>query len=211
LEIRQTGALGSGEVKIGGAGILAVNVAGGGHVTLNNPIAGDGYLVKEAQGTLTIGSKSNTFIGTRLEEGVLEVGYATALGRSLKLNGGTLSVLGDTNFTVPVTVGGSLLVTPAAGSVTEMSGMFTGNGVLSKAGSGVLRVTGTLNVSSGVLEVVNAESGAGGIMKAGSGTLLWSGTGTVQGAGCGSGPGGNIAGRGRPDSEGRDKAWDGQA
>jgi len=182
LEIRQTGALGSGEVKIGGAGILAVNVAGGGHVTLNNPIAGDGYLVKEAQGTLTIGSKSNTFIGTRLEEGVLEVGYATALGRSLKLNGGTLSVLGDTNFTVPVTVGGSLLVTPAAGSVTEMSGMFTGNGVLSKAGSGVLRATGTLNVNSGVLAVVNAESGAGGIMKAGSGTLLWSGTGTVQGA-----------------------------
>ena len=182
LEIRQTGALGSGEVKIGAGGILAVNVAAGGYVTLNNPIAGDGYLVKEAQGTLRIDSTSNLFIGTRLEEGVLEVGYAAALGRSLKLNGGTLSVRGDTNFAVPVTVGGSLTVTPAAGSVTEMSGAFDGNGVLSKAGPGVLRVSGTLTVSSGVLEVANAESGAGGIVKAGAGTLLWSGTGTVQGA-----------------------------
>jgi autotransporter-associated beta strand protein len=181
LEIRRTGALGFGEVRIGNAGQLAVNVGAGERVTLDNAIAGDGYLVKEAEGVLTIGSKSNTFIGTRLEEGVLEVGYAAALGRSLRLNGGTLSVLGDTKFAVPVTVGGSLAVNPAAGSVTEMTGLLTGNGVLSKAGAGVLRVSGTLDVSGGVLEVVGAESGAVGLVKAGAGTLLWSGTGTVQG------------------------------
>ena len=182
LEIRRSGALGTGEVRIGSAGLLAVNVGAGERVTLNNAIAGDGYLVKEAQGVLTIGSTSNTFIGTRLEEGILEVGYAAALGRSLRLNGGTLSVLGNTNFTAPVTVGGSLSVTPAAGSITEMSGMFTGNGVLSKTGQGVLRMSGTLSVSSGVLEVVSAESGAGGLVKAGPGTLSWIGTGTVQGS-----------------------------
>ncbi|RFC43194.1 MAG: Autotransporter-associated beta strand repeat-containing protein, partial [Verrucomicrobia bacterium] len=182
LEIRQSGALGSGLVTIGASANLAVNVGANEHVTLSNNIAGDGYLVKESQGTLTVGSKGNQFLGTRLEEGVLEVASGTALGKSLALNGGTLSTSMDVSFTVPVKVGGNMTVAPAAGSVTEMSGGFSGNGVLTKAGAGVLQISGILSVSSGMLEVVNAQSGAGGIEKAGSGTLLWSGSGTVRGS-----------------------------
>ena len=181
LEISQSGALGSGLVTIGASANLAVNVGANQRVTLDNKIAGDGYLVKESKGTLSVGSTGNQFLGTRLEDGVLEVASGTALGKSLLLNGGTLSLSKDVNFSVPVTVGGNMIVAPAVGSVTEISGGFSGNGVLTKAGTGILQFSGTLTVSSGLLEVVNAQSGANGIEKKGLGTLLWSGTGSIRG------------------------------
>lgn len=83
---------------------------------------------------------------------------------------------------MPVTVGGTLSVAPAVGSVTEISGGFSGNGVLTKAGTGVLQFSGALTVNSGLLEVVNAQSGASGLEKAGLGTLLWSGSGSIRGS-----------------------------
>jgi len=182
LEIRNTGALGSGAVSIGTSASLNVNVGANETVVLSNNISGDGYLIKESKGKLSVTSSGNKFLGTRLMDGILDVSSATALGSKLALNGGTLSSSVDLNFSIPVTVGGTLTVSPGAGSVTEMSGGFSGNGVLTKSGAGTLRISGTLSVDSGVLEVVNATSGSGGLEKAGTGTLLWSGTGTVQGS-----------------------------
>ena len=182
LEIRQSGALGSGSVAIGASASLNVNVGANETVVLSNNISGDGYLIKESKGKLAVTSSGNKFLGTRLMDGILDVSSATALGSKLALNGGTLSSSVDLNFSIPVTVGGTLSVSPGAGSVTEMSGGFSGNGVLTKTGAGVLKISGTLSVDSGVLEVVNATSGSGGLEKAGLGTLLWSGSGTVQGS-----------------------------
>ena len=180
LEIQHTGALGGSAISIGASASLSVNVAPNERVTLSNPIVGDGYLVKESKGTLSVASLNNTFIGTRLEEGVLEVADASALGRSLALNGGTLSLSSTTTFTVPVRVGGTLKVAPSAGSVTEMTGLFSGNGVLTKTGPGVLQISGTLKVDHGLLEVVNAQSGANGLTKEGAGTLVWRGAGSLE-------------------------------
>ncbi|MEI7773994.1 MAG: autotransporter-associated beta strand repeat-containing protein, partial [Verrucomicrobiota bacterium] len=182
LEIRQSGALGSGLVSIGTSASLNVNVGANETVVLSNNISGDGYLIKESKGKLSVTSSGNKFLGTRLMDGVLDVSSATALGSKLALNGGTLSSSVDLNFSIPVTLGGTMNVSPGAGSVTEMSGGFSGNGVLTKTGAGVLKISGTLSVDSGVLEVVNATSGSGGLEKAGLGTLLWSGSGTVQGS-----------------------------
>jgi autotransporter-associated beta strand protein len=77
---------------------------------------------------------------------------------------------------------GSVSLETAAGATSELAGDLKGVGKLSASGGGALKVSGKVTIDTGVLEVVNAQSGTGGITKNGEGTLKWSGAGSVQGA-----------------------------
>ncbi|CAN5488768.1 hypothetical protein BH09VER1_BH09VER1_50340 [soil metagenome] len=155
------GTLGSGAILNNGTVIL--NHSSG--LTMANTISGVGLLVKRGSGLLTL-SGTNTYKGgTWLEAGGISLGNAKALGAAtgdLTINGGTLDLNGHS-----VVVG---LLSGSGGSVdnngdfatlttnSSKNGIFAGNlgdaaGSLAftKAGTGVLTLSGSNYYSGGTL------------------------------------------------------------
>lgn len=155
-------------------------------------ISGPGGLTKSGTGTLTL-STLNDFTGPMILNGGVvaidslgdagfpsSIGAAPAAASNLVLNGGTLRLTGQqTNTNRSLTLGaagGSLDVVNAASSM-QISGVITGSGGLSKAGSGTLILasantyTGGTTLLGGTLYLAGATANSSGL---GPGTITFS-------------------------------------
>ena len=175
-------------------GTLAVNRSG--TVTLNDVIAGSGGLTKFSTGTLTLAT-TNTFSGaTRIQAGVLKLGYGSALGSSiLQLNATdsgsvsfgalTAATIGGLQATGTLTLSNTasqavtLTVAASSSNSSTFGGVLSGNGKLIVDGTGTLTLSGA-NTFSGAT-TINASStlqvGSGGTTGSiGSGAITLNGT-----------------------------------
>ncbi|MEY4489750.1 MAG: hypothetical protein RIQ79_2258, partial [Verrucomicrobiota bacterium] len=133
----------------------------------NGSIGGTGSLTKNNTGTLTI-QTSNTYTGpTTLNGGVLSIasvtpagvagplGAATSNAANLVFNGGTLRYTGALNFSTnhgaTFTSGGAGFEISTSTASLVWSGALTGNGTLTKTGSGTLNLAGINTYSGGTL------------------------------------------------------------
>lgn len=129
-------------------------------------LAGTGSLTKSGTGTLTINT-NNTYTGpTIINGGVLAVdelgdaGSPSAIGASddaasnFVLNGGTLRLTGlQTNMNRKVTLGasGGSFDIALANSSIQVSGVFSGNGALTKSGPGTLLLANANTYTGGTI------------------------------------------------------------
>jgi fibronectin-binding autotransporter adhesin len=156
--------------SVAGAGTLTLNggtlTVGGNNnsTTFSGVIQDSGGLTKIGTGTLTL-SGSNTYAGaTDVLAGGLSITGDSNLGSgALTLNSGTLSVTGDganIDNAISLSFNGGV-VNVGAGITATLSGVVSGPGDLTKAGVGVLTLTGsnaytgTTTVSAGTLVVDN--------------------------------------------------------
>lgn len=170
--------------------------------TIASAIGGVEGLEKTDLGTLILSGANGYAGGTRITGGVLSVGADGALGSGgLTLNGGALRTTAGltSGRAVAVTMLGGTIDT-AAGTLA-LSGLLSGNGTLSKAGAGMLTLsgdaagfTGTTNIAAGTLDLrttlggtLNVASGGtlAGTGSAGATSVADGGTLTPGGAGVG--------------------------
>lgn len=190
----QNGALNAGAFNFTNTGIASANLAGAGALT------------KTGAGTAVL-SGTNTFTGgTTVAAGTLRLQGGAALGNSgpVAVNGGALSIaaseiigsLSGAGGTVDIDAGQTLTVNQTAAGM--FAGEFADSGTLTKAGAGLLALTGdssgfagTTIVSGGSLIVgLNGEGSLGGMLDVRDGGIL-GGSGTVGTTVVGSG--GTIA------------------
>ncbi|MFM8478283.1 MAG: beta strand repeat-containing protein, partial [Planctomycetaceae bacterium] len=128
---------------------------------LTGVLTGTGGLNKRGSGTLEL-SAANTYTGaTRVEEGVLVVSGSTAAASSVTVAGGRLQGTGNIQGPVTVTSAGVLAPGNSPGVLQTGSLTLASGGVLqidiagTTAGSGYdqLNVTGTVDVTGGVLSL----------------------------------------------------------
>jgi autotransporter-associated beta strand protein len=162
--------------------------------TYNNPVLGNGLLIKDGTGTLNLNDVSGYTGTARLDDGVLNLGGANTLADvSVEFNGGQLGTgslsgiqLGALSGSNTVSLNNDnaqpLTLTVGAGNLSSsFSGQLSGGGSLVKTGTGTLALTGASDytggttLSAGTLEVGhNAALGtgtlnlAGGTLRAGS-------------------------------------------
>ncbi len=143
-------------------------VASGGNLLVNAVISGGGGITKTGGGFLTL-QGSNTYSGqTVVSEGFVEVHSDTGLGSTngetwlqpagtlrlvsatvagelLECDGGRLQAIGaNSGWTGPVTLTSSNTIdVPNAGQLLTLSGLISGSGGFTKAGNGVLRLSGS--------------------------------------------------------------------
>jgi len=130
------------------------SVDAGQTLTVNNVIGGDGYFVKQGEGTLILGA-ANTFTGRfNIESGVVEVDSEDKLGANppdylqekLTLNGGALHTtasfaIDDTNRGVRMAANGGTFDVDA-GTTLIISNVVDGTGNMAKTGAGTLVLGG---------------------------------------------------------------------
>jgi autotransporter-associated beta strand protein len=198
--------LGTGAVALGANRTVTVS---GSNLTEGGIISGAFSLTKAGAGTFTL-SGANTFSnGMTLSAGQLNINNATAVGSgTLTINGGTIDNTngvaitlsnnnaqtwgGDFTFvgsnalnlgTGAVTLGANRSVTVSASTLTE-GGVIGDSGnvhSLTKAGAGILTLTGSdtytggTSISAGTLSFANGALSTGGITFAASSTLQWNG------------------------------------
>jgi autotransporter-associated beta strand protein len=156
-----------GGYTISGAGLSLLGAGGGGAV--NIPAASDAVvimasvagvwgLVKEGQGTLTLGG-TNTFVGLRVTEGVVSVSADVHLGDpagAVMLDGGTLRVTGASSLSAAAgrgfaigSGGGTFDIQNTSNTGLTIRGVLSGTGTLLKTGAGTLRLDATNNMFLG--------------------------------------------------------------
>lgn len=157
--------------------------------TIDSRIFGDTQLVKADLGTLEL-TRANSYTGgTRIDAGTLRISSDAQLGDAagaLSLNGGTL------NTTVAVASGRAVnllgtgtLLTDVGSSLT-LFGSVTGAGGFTKAGTGILVLTGNnsfggdVDVTAGQMFVNGDQSASTGATRVASGATL-SGSGIIGG------------------------------
>ena len=125
-------------------GTFSVN--GGQTLSLSGSLSSKGGLIKEGEGFLELTSSSNTYAGmTVLKEGVLVITSDRSLGdpaSKLEFNGGTLQLSGVTSSRGILLTGSGEINVAAPGSVATFSGLFEGDGTLTKSGDGTLVLSG---------------------------------------------------------------------
>lgn len=141
----------------------AIETAAGTTLTLSGAVSGAGGLIKLGDGTLALSGMGSWTGGTLITAGTIRADSAGALpndtgyvltGGKLDLNGFPLSMslLAGTGGEVALGINGDLTVNQAQDSV--FAGRVTGNGgMLIKAGSGTLLLTGT-NTHSGGTSII---------------------------------------------------------
>ena len=160
-------------------------------MTYSGMISGSGSLVQAGPGLLTLTGSSNTYTGgTTISDGTLQVGNGILAG-----NVGPGAVINN-----------GILVFDFPGAATTFSGVVSGNGSLTQAGTGVLTLlgsntfTGGTTISSGTIQIGNGgttgvltggiaigiaealvldRSGSMNFMLSGAGTLSKTGSGTT--------------------------------
>ncbi|PKA68272.1 outer membrane autotransporter protein [Pseudomonas baetica] len=210
LTLGTGGSLGSGALTVAGAStldntaplVLANNLnvnanlalAGNNNLTLGGVIAGAGTLTKNGLSDVTL-SGSNTFSGTfDVASGSLTTLSSAALGNNATVNlaGGAALNLGASASLASLTGSGTALIgtgnTLSLGGnnvSSTFAGILSGDGSLSKLGSGTLTLsgisdlTGDTNVNAGTLQV-NGSLASGNVLVNSGGTL--GGNGTLSGA-----------------------------
>jgi fibronectin-binding autotransporter adhesin len=199
-----------GSVTIGSGAVLAFNqtdtVVQG--TDFGPVISGAGSVLQLGTGTLVL-SRGNTYSGgTSLDAGRLDLNSSDAMGKgsltiaaattlgnssgasvtlkndNVQVWNGSFTFAGGSDLNLgrgAVTLGASPVVTISAGTLT-VGGAISGNYGLTKAGSGVLRLSGAnvysgpTTVSAGTLQLgaggTSGSLGAGGSLSIGSGAVL---------------------------------------
>lgn len=150
-----------------------------------------GILTKVGTGTLTYAGTNNSSEGVAVTQGTLKVAGGTQLGSgAVNLEGGELELSSTSTLSNVINTTAASTLDTSTNTVT-LSGTISGSSALTKAGSGILKITGTLsntggfNVTAGELNVNNGSgtspttvnggtlSGAGtiGTLTANSGTI----------------------------------------
>jgi len=139
-----------------------------------------GMLTKVGTGTLTYTGENLTTAGVAIAQGTLKVAGGTQLGTgTVNLEGGALELSSAATLTNTISLTARSELNTGTNTVT-LSGTISGSTALIKAGSGVLKITGTLSttggfdVTAGELNV-NNSSGTAPTMISG-GTLSGAGT-----------------------------------
>ena len=178
-----------------GNGTFTLNATSGialdttnGNFTLSTALTANRALTKLGANTLTLNATNTYASATRINGGTLSIatitdgGVAGTLGNStnaaanLTLGGGTLEYTGsgnstNRNFTLTAATNSTISVTNAAATLTISGTAASTNGSLTKAGAGILALTGN-NTHSGTTTVA-----AGTLALSGNGTL---GTSTIS-------------------------------
>ena len=182
------GLAGTGTVTLGSATLLANNDSGN-DTTFSGVISGEGGLVKEGAGTLTLAGE-NTYTGaTAINDGALVMGVANAIANSsgVTINSDGTLALNDFDQTInglagdgAVTLGSAtLLANNDSGDDTTFSGGISGTGSLVKEGAGTLTLAGensysgttTINDGELVMGAPNAIAHSSGVTINAGGTL----------------------------------------
>ena len=129
------------------------------HVWFGSSISGQGALIKDGPGVLTLLAPNFYFGGTRVENGTVYAGIAGAFFNSTAytVNGGTLALNGfDLTMSSLSGSGGSVALQSAHLTVdqisdTTYSGTITGLGSLIKSGLGTLTLSGNSNYTGGTV------------------------------------------------------------
>ena len=161
----------------------AIRVDAGATATINTVLSGAGGLNKRDTGTLVLGGVNTYTGGTRISEGVLEVGADSALGAggALAFDGGTLRVTGNTYTTTArgIDVGaGAGFDIASGGNTFTLNQALTGAGSVTKLGAGTLVLGGNnaaiagVNLNAGTLLAGQSGAlGAGPLEVGGDATL----------------------------------------
>jgi len=165
VEVSEGGSLASSS-SIANAGTLVLNPASA--VVYSNPITGTGSLTKQGSSTLTL-SGANNFSGVvDLEDGLLNVNSAGALGSgaaALVLNGGSL----NNSSAADITLTSSRAISWNADIVfTGTHSLNFGTGAVTLGGTG----SRTITVTANTLSIGEVKSTTQGLVKQGTGTLV---------------------------------------
>ncbi|MEY5025015.1 MAG: hypothetical protein RLZZ244_543, partial [Verrucomicrobiota bacterium] len=161
LEIQGSTALGTGGVRVDEPASLVVNVPRLVSMGLPNAVSGEGELVKTGAGVLQLSGTNTQVRGTRVQEGVLALEDASALGQRLTMEGGTLALNGVSAVNQAVDFAAASKVQVVSGSA-RFTGGLSGNGDFIKDGVGTLMLSGSgallgnAIVQQGTLKVTNA-------------------------------------------------------
>lgn len=163
--------LGTGAVTLNANRTVTANAS---TLTVGGVISGAFRLTKAGNGTLTLNA-ANTFSGTTLTAGRINIGNAQALGNvvsAINLNGGTIDNTSGAALTLlnyPYTVGGNFT--------------FAGTNNLN-LGAGVVTLTGnrTITITANTLMIDGIIGGAFRLTKAGNGALTLNAANTHSGS-----------------------------
>jgi len=179
------------------AGSATVVNDAGTSLTTAGSVVGNGGLVKDGAGTLSITGVASHTGGTTVNEGTLVLSGNNTYTGGTVINGGTLSIASDANLgdaanavtlnggnltvTSSITTARNIVVDNGGGSITtdagatlSQTGSISGNGTLTKLGGGTLIVSGNNSFTGGTL--VN-----GGTIRIDSGSSLGTGDIILQG------------------------------
>lgn len=185
---------------IGVTGNSVLDVDGGAIVAASGPVSGNGALIKNGAGALTIDGAASHAGGTIVNGGLLalngentytggnvvnagatlQVGKNAALGalaNGVTLNNGTLHATGSFETARAVGVSGAAHIDTEAGATVISTGDLAGSGALVKDGAGSLVLNGAVShaggatVNGGTLVLNGANSYTGGNKVNNGGTL----------------------------------------
>jgi len=183
LEIASTGRLGGGSYSSNISNAGAFIYSGANDQTLSGVISGAGALTQNGTGALTL-SGNNTFTGgVTLNQGTLNINFATALGNAtigaFVINGGTIDNTSAGTITVgakPLTINGDFAYTGGSQSLNLGTGATT-LGTAAGTSRTITVNANTLTIGGAIANGTTANS----IIKAGAGTLTLSGANTFTG------------------------------
>ena len=166
---------GAGQVVLGTHTLTTGSAASS---VFNGSLGGDGGLVKQGAGSLTLAGSNHMAAGTRVAAGTLVLAAAGALpdGAAVQVDtGATLQLqadktLGAITGTGAVALGSHWLTLDSAAD-TAFGGGIAGNGGLVKRGSGALTLSGTNLFTGGTLVAAGQLRLAGGAALADAGWL----------------------------------------
>ena len=169
------------QIDAGGATFDVSNYSGGFTATVNGPISGVGALTKTDGGELVLTASNSYQAGTIIAGGTLQAGNTYALGATtgnLAVNAGTLDLFGNSIAVGALSGSSGALITNSSSTSGTLTSNSSANSVyggniqdgttgkvgLTKAGSGLLTLTGnntytgTTNINGGVLAPISTLS-----------------------------------------------------